>query len=395
MPQVKYGLQIGFGTTYGLEEAEALMTCLREGAPSCGHFVHEFETAFAQYCGARYAVAVTSATAALTLTGIAAGLESGDEVITTPLSWIATASAFAVLGVKMVFCDVDERTLCMDPNKLEALISEKTKLIVPVHLYGRCAPMDEINAIAKAHGILVVDDCAHNPGGEYKGKRSGTLADMSCFSFHQQKNMSTLGEGGMVTMNDQALFETVLSYRSLCCRNFGQSYKYLPIDETKHPMGKRYWELEFDHLGYNYRMTDAQACVGLVQLKKLNANNARRAYLAQLLTRALADEPRLILPEDDPNGKHAWHIYMVQLTKDAGISKEDFMYDLYYNKGVKAWSHYLPIHLTAPFRALGHKEGECPVMEDVFSRFVTLPLYPALTDEAILYMAKSIKEALQ
>ena len=394
MPEVKHNLEIKFGSTYGLEEANALMECLRNNAPSCGKKVLEFEKAFAEYCGVNYAVSVTSATTGLTLAGVAAGVGAGDEVITTPLSWIATASAFAILGAKVVFCDVDERTLCMDPTKLEALITPKTKAIIPVHLYGQCAQMDEINAIAKKHNILVIDDCAHNPGGEYKGRKAGNLADMSVFSYHQQKNMCTLGEGGMVTTNSRELYETVISYRSLCCRVYGNSAKYLTIDEKEKPMGKKYWYLDFDHIGYNFRMTDAQACVGIEQLKKLDKNNARRQELAYMLNEELKDVAEIITPYEMPDAKHVYHIYMIQLTKDCPMSKEDFMYEMYYNKGVKAWSHYLPIHLTKPFRDMGHVEGECPVYEEVFNRFVTLPIFPAMTEEAIHYMANSIKEVL-
>lgn len=395
MPEVKHGLKIEFGMSYGLEEAQALLECLKNNAPSCGKKVKEFEDAFAKYCGVTYAVAVTSATTGLTLAGVAAGIATGDEVITTPLSWIATASAFAGLGAKLVFCDVDERTLCMDPDKIEALITPRTKAIVPVHLYGQCADMNRIHKIARKYDICVIDDCAHNPGGEYRGVKAGALADMSVFSFHQQKNMCTLGEGGMVTTDNKAYYEKVLSYRSLCCRIHGESDKYLSIDESKRPMGKRYWELEFDHIGYNFRMTDAQACVGIEQLKKLDKSNQRRIELAKRLNEGLRGVKEIITPFEDTAGKHVYHIYMIQLTKDAGISKEDFMYELYYNKGIKAWSHYLPIHLSKPFTDMGHGEGECPVFEEVFNRFVTLPIYPMMTDEAVDYMVDSIKEVFK
>ncbi len=395
MPEVKHGLEIGYGTSYGLEEAMALMECLQNNAPSCGKKVVEFEKRFAEYCGTTYAISCTSATTGLSLTAIACGIEPGDEVITTPLSWIATASAFATMGAKIVFCDVDDRTLCMDASKLEVLITPKTKAIVPVHLYGQCADMDAINAVAKKHGIPVIEDCAHNPGGSYKGKMAGNLGDMGVFSFHQQKNMSTLGEGGMVTTNNKEFYEKVLSYRSLCCRTYGKSDKYLSVDETKHPMGKRYWQLFFDDVGYNFRMTDAQGCVGIEQLKKLDGFNKRRKELSDMLTEKLSDVPEIILPLDKKDGVHTWHIYMIQLQKDVRFSKEDFMYELYYNMGVKAWSHYLPIHLSKPFMDMGHKEGECPVYEEVFTRFVTLPIYPKLTEEAITYMADSIKEVIK
>jgi len=198
----------------------------------------------------------------------------------------------------------------------------------------------------------------------------------------------------MVTTSDRGLYERILSYRSLCARVYGRSDKYLSIDEDRFPMGKKYWVLQFDDVGYNYRMTDAQAAVGIEQMKKLERHNQRRAEIAERLTRALKGTPHLRLPFVDPRGRHVWHIYMVQLEKGCPVSKEDFMYKLYYEKGIKAWSHYLPVHLSTPYRAEGHAEGECPVCEEVFERYVTLPIHPRLTDEAVDYMARSVREVL-
>ncbi len=391
-PTIKYELEIANGSIYGKEEEDALLQVVRNGAPSCGVKVKQFEEAFAKYCGTKYALTVTSATTGLTLAGIAAGVEPGDEVITTPNSWIATATAFSVLGAKIVFCDVTEDTINMDPNKLEALITDKTKAIVPVHLFGRCCEMDKIIDIAKKYNVRVIEDCAHNPGGEYKGKKSGNLGHMGVFSFHQQKNMSTLGEGGMVTTNDKKLFETVLSYRSLCCRTYGGSTKYLPIDESEYPMNKEYWKLYFNNIGYNFRMTDAQAAVGIEQLKKLPAHNARRTELAKQLHSKLDDVKGIILPEEDSQGKHVWHVFMFRLTKHFPMSKRDFMWEMYTKKGIKCWSHYMPIHLTEPYLRQGHGEGECPVMENIIDTLITLPIHPRLNNEAIEYMANCIIE---
>jgi perosamine synthetase len=391
-PKVLHELEVAHGSIYGKEEREAVLKVLEDSAPSCGPKVQEFEKAFAAYCGVRYAMAVTSATAGLTLTGLAAGIGQGDEVITTPISWIATSTAFSALGADLKFCDVDPRTLNLDPDHLEALITEKTKAIVPVHLYGQCCRMDRINEIARKHRILVIDDCAHNPGGEYNGKKSGSLADMSVFSFHQQKNMCTLGEGGMVTTDDHDLCEKALSYRSLRCRIYGQSYKYLSIDEKEYPMNKEYWRVQFDGIGYNYRMTDIQAAVGLAQLKKLDTHNAKRIELADKLTGKLCGVAELILPCVDPKGKHVFHLYVVQLEKNFPVSKREFMWRLYTEKGIKVWSHFMPIHLTAPYRAQGHEEGECPVAEQAYHKYVSLPIHPRMDDEAIEYMAACIKE---
>ena len=391
-PKVLHELEVAYGTTYGLEEAAALLECLRDLAPSCGKRVKRFEDEFAAYCGTRYALAVTSATTGLTLAGIAAGVGRGDEVITTPISWVATAMAFSALGAEIVFCDVDARTLNLDPEALEERITPRTKAIVPVHLYGQCCRMDRIRAIADRHGIAVIEDCAHNPGGEYAGRRSGAWGDMGVFSFHQQKNMSTLGEGGMVTTDSPALYDRLLSYRSLCCRIYGESDKYLSIDEERFPMGKEYWRLQFDDIGYNFRMTDAQAAVGLEQLKRLDGLNARRIALAERLTAQLQGLEGLTLPYVDPRGKHVFHVYVVQVEPGFPLSKRDLMWALYTEKGIKAWSHYMPIHLTAPYLAQGHEEGECPVAEAAFQKYVSLPIHPRLSDEAIDYMAGCIRE---
>lgn len=390
--KVKFDLEVAYGTTYGFEEAVALMDCLKNLAPSCGKKVKQFEDEFADYCGTKYALAVTSATTGLTLAGIAVGIKPGDEVITTPISWVSTSTAFSALGANIVFGDVNPLTLNLDPNKLEEKITSKTKAIVPVHLYGQCCEMDKIMEIANRHGIAVIEDCAHNPGGEYNGKKAGALGHMGVFSFHQQKNISTLGEGGLVTTDSREFFEKILSYRSLCCRIYGPSDKYLSVDEEKYPMGKEYWKLFFDDIGFNYRMTDAQATVGIEQLKKLDKLNARRIELANRLNKKLEGIKGITLPFVDPKGRHVFHLYMIQVEKEFPMCKADFMWELYTGKGIKAWSHYMPIHMTDPYKAQGHKEGECPVAEVAFGKYVTLPIHPRLTNEAIDYLADSIWE---
>jgi len=391
-PEIKYELEVAHGSCYGTEEEAAVIQCLKERAPSCGKMVKQFEEAFAEFCGVQYAIAVTSATTGLTLAGVAAGIKPGDEVITTPISWVATAMAFSVMGAQIVFCDVDRKTLNLDPEKLEALITPKTKAIVPVHLFGQCCDMDAIMLIAQKHNIPVIDDCAHAPGAEFADRRAGSLAEMGVFSFHQQKNMSTLGEGGMVTTDSKEFFDRLLSYRSLCCRIYGESPKYLSIDEEQYPMGKKYWWLHFDDIGYNFRMTDIQATVGIEQLKKLQKHNEARISLAAKLTEKLQGINGLTLPYIHPQAKHIFHLYLLQLENDFPVPKEDFLWELYMKRGIKGWSHYMPIHLTQPYLAQGHKVGECPVAEEVFNRYVTLPIHPRLTDEAINYMSGCIRD---
>jgi len=391
-PPVRFELEISHGSCYGPEEAAALMDVLGAGAPSCGKKVRQFEDAFASYCGVAHALAVTSATTGLTLAGIAAGVGPGTQVITTPLTWVATAFAFTSLGADVRFCDVDPRTLNMDPERLDSLITERTRAVVPVHLAGQCCDMDRIAEIARRRGVTVIEDCAHNPGGSWRGRKSGSLGDLGVFSFHQQKNMGTLGEGGMVTTNDRGLYEKVLSYRSLCCRIYGGSDKYLPIDEEAHPMGRQYWRLLFDDVGFNFRMTDAQAAVGIEQLKKLDAHNRRRMEIGRRLAEGLARAPGMELPWVDPRGVHVFHFFILQLADRFPLSKTDFMWELYTGKGIKAWSHYMPVHLTGPYVARGHRAGECPVAEAAFDRFVSLPVHPRLTDEAVDYMVRCVRE---
>jgi perosamine synthetase len=391
LPQALYELEYGHGSAYGQEEQDALLEVLRANAPSCGPWVKKFEEEFAAFCGTKYGLAVTSGTTGLHLAMVAAGVQPGDEVITTPISWIATANAAAVLGAKVVFADVNSRTLNLDPVSVEEKLTPQTKVILPVHLYGQCADMDALNELARPRNILVVEDAAHAAGAEYKGRKAGSLGDLGVFSFHQQKNMVTLGEGGMVTANDRDLFERMLSYRSLCCRTYDPKGKYLPIDEATRPMGKQYWYIDFDGIGFNYRMTDSQAAVGSVQLRKLNTHNARRIEIAQRYSEGLRGIRGLTLPFISPENKHVFHAYVVLVDRPFPKSKEDFMWELLTKKQIKTWSHYMPIHLSTVYRQMGHGPGECPVAEDLFEKYVSLPIHPRMTDEVVQYVIDAVR----
>ncbi len=392
LPKAKFELEFSHGSVYGEDEKAAVLEVLQANAPSCGAKVQQFEAEFAAYCGTKFGLAVTSATAGLSLALIAAGVGPGDEVITTPISWISTANAAAALGAKVVFADVDPCTLNLDPQAVARKITARTKVILPVHLYGQCCDIDALNDIARPHGVMVVEDAAHAAGAESKGRKAGSLGDIGVFSFHQQKNMVTLGEGGMITTSNKALFESMLSHRSLCCRTYDPKGKYLAIDEAVQPMGKRYWHLEFDGIGFNYRMTEIQAAVGLVQLHKLDRLNARRIEIARKYTEGLSGIKGLQLPHVPSGSKHVFHVYLLLLAPEFPLSKEDFMWELYTGKQIKAWSHYMPIHLTKIYRSLGHSEGECPVAEAMFNRYVSIPIHPRMTEEHIQYVIESIRD---
>jgi dTDP-4-amino-4,6-dideoxygalactose transaminase len=295
-------------------------------------------------------------------------------------------------GAAVVFGDVDRRTFTLDPDSVARKITPRTRAIVPVHLYGHCAEMDPLLGLARKHGLRVIEDCAHAPGAEYKGRRAGSMGDLGCFSFGTQKNMTTLGEGGMVVTNDAELERRVRSRRWICAQGYGAQGRFGEIDAGRIPMGRQYWRLEFDEIGGNLRMTDIQAAAGLVQLRKLDALTERRRAIAARYGQGLGGIRGLVTPSVSAHVRHVYHVYAVLIEPDFGMSKEDFMWELRERKGITPWSHYMPIHLTAAYRKMGHAEGECPVAESLFERYVSLPLHPRLTDQAVEYLIRSVRE---
>ncbi len=391
-PEVKYDLFIKFGSEYGEEEKAAMLDVLAKDAPTSGDACIDFEKAFAEYCGTKYARCVSNGTAALFMSMVAIGIKPGDRVITTPVTWIATAASADVLGAKVDFVDIDPDTYNIDPARIEEAITPETRAIAPVHMYGQCCDMDAIMAIARKHRLAVIEDACHTVGGEYKGRKAGAIGTTGCFSFHEQKNMSTLGEGGMVVTDDAEIFERVALYRSHCTRVYGASTKYCSLDETRFPMGKRFWFQDFDDCGYNFRMTDVQAAVGLVQLRKLDDLNRRRIENAAYITEGLKDVPGLKLPTVAPGNKHVFHLYPVLIEAEVfGRSKDDFVYDMLRERGVKVGTHYIPLHWTTAFRNRGYEKGMFPVADDLGERVITLPITPRQTREALDYLIESVR----
>lgn len=391
-PKIKFDLQIRFGNEYGPEEERAVLEVLRQGAPTSGDACIRFENDFAAYCGTKYARATSNGTASLFVSLIALGIGPGDRVLTTPLTWIATAAAAATLGAEVDFVDIDPVTYNLDPNKLEEKLTPNTKAILPVHLYGQCCDMDALGALARKHGFVIVEDACHALGAEYKGRKAGSMGAAGCFSFHEQKNISTLGEGGIVVTDDPEIFERVALYRSHCTRVYGKSTKYCQLDETKLPMGKRFWWQDFDDTGYNFRMTDIQAAVGIEQLKKLDTFNQRRIDNAAYLSERLRDVPGLSLPVVKPECKHVFHLYPVQIDADRfGMNKDDFVYAMLHERGIKIGTHYIPLHWTTAFQKRGFRKGQFPVADAIAERVVTLPINPRQTREALDYLIDSIR----
>lgn len=391
-PRIKFDLQIKYGSEYGPDEERAVLEVLRQGAPTSGEACIQFEKEFATYCGTAHARAVSNGTAALFLSLVGLGIKPGDRILTTPMTWIATAAAGVTLGAEVDFVDIDPETCNLDARQLEAKITPNTKAILPVHLYGQCCDMDAILAIAERHGVAVVEDACHAVGAEYKGRKAGSMGATGCFSFHEQKNISTLGEGGMVVTNDPAIFERVALYRSHCTRVYGSSTKYCTLDEARFPMGQRFWWQDFDDCGYNFRMTDVQGAVGVVQLRKLDALNQRRIDNAAYLSAGLRDLPGITLPVVRPGGKHVFHLYPIQIDPAKfGRTKDNFIYAMLHERGVKVGTHYTPLHYTTAFQNRGFRKGQFPVAEAVTERLVTLPINPRQSREALDYLIESVR----
>lgn len=392
MSSIKFDLEIKFGTQYGKEEEEAVLRVLRNNAPTSGDECIAFENRYAEYSGAKYARVCSNGTTALFLSLIGVGIKPGDRVITTPVTWIATAAAPVTLGAEVDFVDIDPVTFNLDHNQLEDKLTPKTKAVLPVHLYGQACEMDEIMSLSEKCNFAVVEDAAHAIGAEYKGRKTGTIGTTGCFSFHEQKNISTLGEGGMVVTNDKEVFERISLYRSHCTRVHGNSTKYCKLDETEFPVGKKFWWQDFDDCGYNFRMTDIQAAVGIEQLKKVDQLNQRRIDNAAYMTENLIDVPGLTLPVVLPHNKHVFHLYPVMVDpKEFGMSKEDLIYDLLHKYGIKVGFHYIPLHYSTAFKNRGFKKGQFPNAEKLGDQLITLPINPRQTPEALEYLVKSIK----
>ncbi len=392
MSSIKYDLEIKFGTQYGREEEEAVLKVLRNNAPTSGDQCITFEKMYAEYSGAKYARVCSNGTTALFLSMIGIGIKPGDRVLTSPVTWIATAAAPATLGAEVDFVDIDPITYNLDANQLEDKLTPNTKAVLPVHLYGQACEMDEIMVLSQKHNFAVVEDAAHAIGAEYKGRKVGTIGATGCFSFHEQKNISTLGEGGIILTNDKDIYERISLYRSHCTRVHGNSTKYCKLDEEQFPVGKKFWWQDFDDCGYNFRMTDIQAAVGIEQLKKVDMLNQRRIDNAAFMTENLKEVPGLTLPTVLPHNKHVFHLYPVMVDpKEFGMTKEDLIYNLMHKYGIKVGFHYIPLHYSTAFKNRGFKKGQFPNAEKLGEQLITLPINPRQTTEALEYLVKSIK----
>ena len=361
-----------------------------------GPYTVQFQEKFAAYCGVPHAHACCNGTIGLELAAKALNLGPGDEVLTSAISFIATSLGPLRCGASVKFVDLDPRTMNMDPARIEEQISGKTKAIFLVHLGGQMCDMDPIMALAKKHNLRVVEDAAHAPGASYKGRKSGSIGDIGVFSFHTWKNMTTLGEGGMVVCKDETLAELV---RRL--KGFGTAPgPYTANEIWKCTDGDLPWYHDFQRVnayyGSNYRMSDVQAAMGITQLDKLDrANNLRREY-ARHLTGGLEGVEEVTTPYESPDCYHVYHLYNIQFESGKlGVGKEALLRPLLEEYGIQCWIQYVPCYLLGVHREKGHKPGECPVAEEVFrKKLISLPIGPTMTQGQADYIIQSIKEII-
>lgn len=332
-----------------------------------GERVKKFETQFAKFCTARHAIGVSNGTTAIKLCLSACGVKDGDEVITPTHTFAATAEAIFACRAKPIFVDIDEKTFNINPDKIEAAITSKTKAILPVHLYGQPCDMAKINKIAKQHNLKVIEDSCQSHGAECNGKRTGTLGDVAAFSFFPGKNLGAYGDAGSVTTNDDKIAENVRLFR-----DHGRTDKYVHT-----------------YIGMNERIDALQASILSVKMNHIDKWTEQRREKAKVYNN-LFKGSSIITPFEAPYAKHVYHLYVVR------IKNRDAVLEKLKKAEIGAGVHYpIPLHLQPAFKGLGYKEGDFPVTEKIAKEILSIPLYPEITGEQMEFVAKTLKEAIR
>ena len=366
---------------FGKEEEHEVLRVLRSRWLSTGPVTERFERAFTEYLGGGYATAVSNGTAALHLALASLGIEEGDEVVLPSLTFVATANAVFYVGARPVFADiVSMENLNISPEEIEKKITKKTKAIMVMHYGGHPCEMKAILGIAKRHGLYVIEDAAHAPGAEYHGKKCGLIGEVGCFSFFSNKNLVT-GEGGMVVTRDKTLAERIQRMRSHGMEALSWD-KYLG----------RLSSYDIRGLGYNYRTTEIQSALGLVQLKKLDRNNRKRKRLVQLYVNGLQKVEEISIPFSRLKGHPSYHLFPILVAPH--IDRNSVMERLK-RFGIQTSVHYPPIHLFSFYRKrFSFKRGMLPKTEEVSRREVTLPLHPRMAERDVKWIAEKVKETI-
>ncbi|HLB95997.1 MAG TPA: DegT/DnrJ/EryC1/StrS family aminotransferase [Patescibacteria group bacterium] len=348
----------------GKEEIKAVTEVLKSGMLAQGPKVSEFEEKFARFIGVKYAIATSSGTTALEIALRAAGIGPDDEVITSPFTFIASANSILYTGARPVFADIVEQTFNLDPEKIEAKITKKTKAIMPVHLYGNACAMTKIMVIAKKRKLAIIEDACQAHGAEWGGKKVGSFGLAGAFSLYPTKNMTT-GEGGMITTNSKEIYD-----KANLLRAHGSKIKYY-----------------HDILGYNYRMTDIEAAIGIEQLKKLNKFNNLRIKNAKYLNKNLSKIPGIIMPEAQAGAKHVYHQYTIRITPEFAFSRDEVVAKLTQAGIGTAIFYPLPINEQKVYREIGYRK-DTPIAAKISQEVISLPVHPGLKMRELISMVK-------
>jgi len=356
-------------------EVEAVCEVLRSSNLSFGPKLVEFEGVFGKYIGKKRAVAVNSGTSGLFLCMLALGIEAGDEVITTPFTFIASATSIMMAGAKPVFVDIEPTSLNIDTAKIESKITGKTKAILPVEVFGNPLGIDKVCEIAQKHNLPVIEDGCEALGSALGGRKVGTFGTMSIFAFYPNKQITT-GEGGMILTDDDCLADMCVSLR-----NQGR--------------GKKGGWLGHERLGYNYRLSDINCALGIVQLSRIDEIKAKRRQVAKWYQEMLADDDRLIIPAEPANCEVSWFVFVVRLADGFSVQQRDKILGAMNNRGIQVSNYFPPVHLQ-PFMVeqFGCSKGDFPVTESVCERTIALPFYNNLTRDEVAIVCRGLKEIL-
>lgn len=363
------------------DDIQAVIDTLRSSFLTTGPNIEKFERVVADYIGVKYAVAFSNGTAALHGACYAAGIGEGDEVITTPITFAASANCVRYMGGTVVFADIDAQTYNIDPLDIKKKISAKTKAIIPVDFTGQPANLDAIMELADKHNLVVIEDGAHSLGATYKGKKVGSQAHMTMFSFHPVKPVTT-AEGGIIVTNNEEYYEKLKLFRSH------------GITQTPHAKEQGEWYYEMVDLGYNYRMTDIQAALGISQMSKLDAFIERRREIAGLYDELLKDVQGIKIPFQLESTISGWHLYSIQLdSKVLSKTRKDIFEEMRaHNIGVHV--HYIPVYWHPYYKELGYEKGICPKAEEWYEQALTLPIFPGMANEDVMDVVKALKTVL-
>ena len=359
-------------------DIKAVVDVLKSDFITTGPKIEEFEIKVADYVGAKYAVAIANGTAALHAACFAAGIGEGDEVITTPITFAASANCALYCGATPVFADIDKESYNISPADIKEKITDKTKAIIAVHFTGQPCEMDEIHKIAAENNLIVIEDAAHALGADYKGKKIGSLSDMTTFSFHPVKHITT-GEGGMIVTNDEKLYERLKLFRT---HGITREEKYLSRNDGP-------WYYEQIDLGYNYRITDIQCALGISQMDKLDDFVKKRRMLVERYNNAFEEVSEIVVPKQVEGCNNSYHLYVIQVENRLEV------FNKLRTAGIGVNVHYIPVYKHPYYQKNGYADVKCPNAEEYYEHCISLPLYPNLTVKEQDYVIEKVIESVK